>query len=281
MVVLPERIIKYLENNEITKDAYVTDIGYFPVARDHFRKREQGSMQNILIYCVNGSGWISLDGVRSELGKNQFCIIPKNTPHTYAASDEDPWTIYWLHFAGGRAERLHPGKDPDDFVRSADPGIKEERIRLLDSIFYSLETEYSESNLEYAGIVLMHLLGSFRFEQQFRKMNDLPAMDAAGRAICFMKENIARKLDLEEIAGHCGISVSHFCLVFKKSTSHTPLEYFNNIRIQRACQLLDLTSMKVKEIAESLGFSDAFYFSKVFRKVIGQSPGEYRRFKSG
>ena len=49
MIVLPEKIIKYLENSEITTDSYVTDIGYFPVARDHYRMREEGSMQNILI----------------------------------------------------------------------------------------------------------------------------------------------------------------------------------------------------------------------------------------
>ena len=281
MIVLPEKIVSYIENNEITKDAYVTDIGYFPRAKDHFRMREKGSMQNILIYCVEGSGWISVNGERASLAKEQYCIIPKNTPHAYAASGEDPWTIYWLHFAGIKAERLFRGMGPAEIVGEADPLTREERIRLFDSIFYSLESEYSGSNLEYAGIVLMHLLGSFRYEQLFRMGKDAQSADVADRAIDFMKANLGRKIELDEIAAYCDISVSHFCLVFKKRTSHTPVEYLNNLRVQRACQLLDLSTMKVNEIADSLGFSDAFYFSRVFKKVMGQSPGMYRRFRSG
>lgn len=281
MIVLPEKVISYYNSNQITRDAYITDIGYFPEARDHFRMRMKGSIQNILIYCIEGSGWISVDGVRSNLHKDQVFIIPKNTPHTYAASDKNPWTIYWLHFGGEKAEQIIFNDRKTPFLKSANHNLADERIRLFDSIYYSLESEYSATNLVYSAIVLMHFLGSFSFEQQFGWQKEINERDVTGKAINFMRTNINRKLNLQEIAEQCNISVSHFCLVFKKSTSHTPVEYFNNLRIQRACELLDFTSMSVKSIADNLGFSDAFYFSRVFKKVIGQSPGSYRRHKSG
>lgn len=281
IVVLPEKVINYCNSNHITRDAYVTDIGYFPGARDHFRMRKKGSIQNILIYCIEGSGWISVDGVRSDIRKNQVYVIPKNIPHTYAASNKNPWTIYWMHFGGEKAERIIFNERKSTFLKPVNPNLLEERIRLFDSIYYSLESEYSASNLEYSGIVLMHFLGSFSFEQQFGWIREIKEIDVSGKAINFMKANFNRKLNLQEIADFCNISVSHFCLVFKKSTSHTPVEYFNNLRIQKSCELLDFTSMSVKTIADSLGFSDAFYFSRVFKKVIGQSPGSYRKHKSG
>jgi len=281
MLVLPEKAINYYSENEISRDAFVTDIGYFPRAKDHFRKRNRGSIQNILIYCIEGSGWISVNGLRSKIRNDQIYVIPKNTPHTYAASNKNPWTIYWLHFGGDKAERIIFNEKKTPFLKLANRNLLEERIRLFDSICYSLESEYSASNLEYSGIVLMHFLGSFSFEQQFSRVNKLRDEDLIGKAVNFMKANLNRKLSLQEIADHCNISISHFCLVFKKSTSRTPVEYHNNLRIQRACQLLDFTSMKVKSVSDSLGFSDAFYFSRVFKKVIGQSPGSYRKHKSG
>jgi len=60
-----------------------------------------------------------------------------------------------------------------------------------------------------------------------------------------------------------------------------PVEYLKNLRIRQVCQLLDLTTLKISEIPEQPGFSDPFYFSRVFKKSIGQSPKEYRKQKSG
>ncbi len=281
MIILPNNIIKHLSNNDISKYSYVTDIGYFPDAKDHFRKREQGSMQNILIYCVKGTGWISVRSERFRMTKDQYCFIPKHTPHTYASGTDNPWTIYWIHFSGEKADSFVSGDFilPTPMMDSED--YREERIKIFDEIFYSLESDYTENNLEYAGIVLMHLLATFKFEQQFAKIRNPQYEDATTMAITYMKRMIGQKIRLEEIAGHCGLSVSHFCMIFKENTSQTPIEYMNNLRVQKACQLLDLTTQRINEISAVLGFSDPFYFTRVFKKSIGQSPVQYRKHISG
>ncbi len=288
MIVLPERIINQLVNNDITRYLYITDIGYFPEARGHFRQRSQGSMSNILIYCTSGSGWVSVDGKRETMTKDQYCLIPAGTPHTYAAGRDDPWTIYWVHYSGAHAGRTlasdnEPNPPKKAMVRQSVLGAtgREARIRLFDEIFQALASEYAEKNLEYASMVLHHFLGSFTHEQQFAGAGEPRYEDLTTRAIAYMKQHLSKKVSLEEISIHCDTSVSHFCLLFKRSTSHTPVEYLNNLRIQQACQLLDLTTLKVSEISEQLGFSDPFYFSRVFKKSIGQSPKEYRKNKSG
>jgi hypothetical protein len=105
MIVLPERIINQFVNNAITKYLYVTDIGYFPEAMGHFRQKIYSSMSNILIYCTRGTGWVSVNGKKENIIKDQYCFIPAGTPHTYAAGRDDPWTIYWVHYSGEHAGR--------------------------------------------------------------------------------------------------------------------------------------------------------------------------------
>lgn len=127
----------------------------------------------------------------------------------------------------------------------------------------------------------MHLLGSLKYEHQFSRIRDIQFEDVVSKSTAFIKNHLQRKIVLQEIADHCEVSVSHFCLLFKNNTSHFPLEYLNNLRIQKACQLLDLSALKIFEISEKTGFSDPFYFSKVFKRSIGQSPKEYRKHRSG
>jgi AraC-like DNA-binding protein len=97
----------------------------------------------------------------------------------------------------------------------------------------------------------------------------------------YMHDHINGQINLTDLASLCGYSVSHYSLVFRKKTSRSPIEYFNNLKIQKACQILDFTDSHIKEIATQLNFEDQFYFSRVFKKVMGISPVEYRRKKKG
>lgn len=96
------------------------------------------------------------------------------------------------------------------------------------------------------------------------------------KLIYFMKRNLNRKLVLENLAEESGFSASHLSLVFKRSTGHSPLSYFTQLKIQRACQYLDHTNMEIKEISSALGYDDPLYFSRVFSKIMDQSPKRYR-----
>lgn len=64
--------------------------------------------------------------------------------------------------------------------------------------------------------------------------------------------------------------------MFKKRTGYSPLTYFNLMKIRKACELLDTTSMKLNQISFKIGFDDQFYFSRLFTKIMGMSPKAYR-----
>ena len=59
------------------------------------------------------------------------------------------------------------------------------------------------------------------------------------------------------------------------------MEYFIHLKIQRACRHLTLTRSSIKEISLTLGYSDQYYFSRIFHKVMGLSPLAYRRIQAG
>ena len=92
-----------------------------------------------------------------------------------------------------------------------------------------------------------------------------------------MQENTQHNLTLEQFATYFKYSPSHFSMLFQKETGVSPISYFLRLKIQRACQYIELTNLKLNEIATLLGFDEPAYFSRLFSKIMGMSPSEYRR----
>jgi AraC-like DNA-binding protein len=92
-----------------------------------------------------------------------------------------------------------------------------------------------------------------------------------------MLENLTKKLKLEDIAGETSLSTSHFSRLFVNRTGHSPIDYFIQLKIQRACRLIDNSVWSIADVSREMGFDDQFYFSRVFRKVMGMSPNDYRK----
>jgi len=279
LIVLPKVIAEVLIHNDTTRSLYLTDIGYYPKASGHFYSRPNGANENILIYCIDGKGWITVNDKKHKIGKNQFFIIEKNKPHKYGADKHSPWSIYWLHFSGEKASIFSSIFNHVLDIEPVEGHRIQERISIFEEIYQNLELGYSQDNLEYISMCLWHLLASFRFVQQFRVINKVKQVNLTQQAILYMKENLNKNLKLEEIAKHVHYSASHFSLMFTKNTSYSPLEYFAQLKIQRACQYLDHTDLSIKTISYKLGFSDPFYFSKVFKKHASLSPMQYKNRK--
>jgi YesN/AraC family two-component response regulator len=103
------------------------------------------------------------------------------------------------------------------------------------------------------------------------------AKDSSSIAIDYMQQHVSGKLTLSEMAAHVNLSASHFAAVFQKHTGFAPIEYFNHLKIQRACQHLQFTNERIKEISAAVGIEDSYYFSRLFKKMIGISPALYRQ----
>ena len=275
-IILPYNIRTYLKENPVTKQLHVTHIGYYPVALNHFRERISGANQNILFFCEKGKGWINFNENKYYLERNQFFILPANQAHAYGTDNKNPWSIYWIHFLGENIDLFSSiiGKIID--AKDSDNSRYGDRFVLFEEIFQNLEMGYSPENLEYSSICLMYFLATIKYLPQYREIKNVKEMDCIQKSILYMKNNLEGKLDLEDIAKHVGYSSSHFGSIFFKKTSFTPIEYYHQLKIQRACSYLQFTDLKIKEIAYKLEYYDPFHFSKAFKKEMDLTPKEYR-----
>src|SRR5260221_11457935 len=90
LIVLPKKITAdFLTRDPVTKQIYITDIGYYPKAKFHYVDRPGGISQHIIIYNVEGSGWIETSKTKEEVGPCQFTVILAGSPHKYAATYND------------------------------------------------------------------------------------------------------------------------------------------------------------------------------------------------
>lgn len=280
-LVLPISILREMETDVVASLLYITDIGYYPKALYHFRERTEPIDQYVLIYCVDGEGWYRLRNREHKITPNQYFVLPAGEPHAYGANMENPWTIYWIHFKGKLAsEFAHQAASPIGVRPSVHSRISD-RIDMFEEIYHTLKMGYGRENLLYACSVFHHYLGTLRYMQQYRDVVSEydKQVDIVTAAIHYMQENIEKKLSLSEIARHIGYSSSYFSVLFSQRTGSSPLAYFNQLKIQKACQLLDFTDMKINQICYKVGIADNYYFSRLFHKIMGISPMEYKKLK--
>ena len=277
MFVMPKKVIEKIKHRPLIKTLYITDIGYFPNARYHFRERKKGCNSYLLLYCINGTGIIELSQHEITLKPNMFYIIPARTPHKYKADNKNPWTIYWVHFWGENSENIYKKFSESIRIEGLPVSFDERRILLLNNIMEVLEQGYSIDNLDYINISLWQLLISFIYDEYYMKIGEPDqGHDMVKNTISYVLKNIDKPLIIKDIAEHFNYSNSHFLTLFRKKTGFTPIQYFNNLKVQKACMYLCFTDMSIKEICFSLGYNDPLYFSRLFKKIIGESPNSYR-----
>ncbi|TKC06235.1 AraC family transcriptional regulator [Pedobacter frigoris] len=276
-IVLPRSIIsKDCMTNPLLSGTYITDIGFYPKAKFHYRERDHGLDQYILLYCIDGKGDVKIEKTAHTLSAGNFIIIPAEKSHAYASDKNNPWTIYWAHFKGHLVKSLirlllKRQKSYKGFVQ-----FNESRIKLFDEIYSNLERGYSIDNLCYVNISFSHFLSSFIFDEKFNYSYKKSMANPVDISIEFMQKNLHATFTLEEIARSVNLSPSHFSALFKEQTGFAPIKYFNHIKIQKACQYLQFTDLRIKEISATLGIDDPYYFSRMFSKIMGVSPQDYK-----
>lgn len=282
-IVIPKIIVRLMEDDPLVSKLHITDIGYYPKAAHHFRERKEPINQYIYIHCIDGRGWVCIGEHEYKVNANQYFIIPSGTPHAYGSDDDDPWTIYWIHFKGESAQYYASDAFEPMNIR---PGVHSRisnRMVLFEEIFNTLLSGYSTENLRYVSSLFHYYLGTLRYINQYRGANDEQTGEdnIVEMIIHYMKENIEKHICLQDISDYLGYSTSHYSMLFKRKTGHSPMNYLNLLKIQQACQLLDDTDMKINQICYKIGIDDAYYFSRLFTKTMGLSPKEYRELKKG
>jgi AraC-like DNA-binding protein len=277
LFVLPPSFVLQARRHPLLRGLFLTAAGYYPEAPGHLVERPAGVPEIILIACLSGRGWVELErGRRLAVQAGEAVVIPSRAAHAYGADDKIPWSIMWAHFRGGHLAQFAAmlGATKADPILKLPPGAFE-RLR-FDELYLALE----------AGCTLPSLLASSaRLRMVLIELARLrvPANQRTGSTHEALRQNIEwmrgqrhRHIGLAELAAQAGLSVPHYSACFKRQTGYPPMAYFQRLKIQHAAQLLALTNLPVGEIGLAVGLEDPFYFSRLFKKVMGQSPRRFR-----
>jgi two-component system response regulator YesN len=96
-------------------------------------------------------------------------------------------------------------------------------------------------------------------------------------AMNYVAEHYPEYISLHDIAARLHMSTSRFCVVFKEGTGQTFVDYLNMVRIRKAEELLLCPNLTIYDVAYKVGFNSTSYFSKLFKRVTGRFPSDYRR----
>ncbi|MEM6260349.1 MAG: AraC family transcriptional regulator [Planctomycetota bacterium] len=228
--------------------------------------------KDLMLLLISAEGGIRLtvdrEGERLdlELPKGK-CVLLRETD-LRSLMPTEYWTPHWYDFLYESSASL-----PLLRVFQAPPS---ERLR---QCFETILARIREDNLwgrRHATAVFAGLLAEVLATNPFDEVGDDYA-HAVHRVTEHLSANLSRVVSLEEMADVAGLSLSSFRLRFKQTMGMTYKTYYDNLRIESARGLL-FAGASVKEVAEKLGYSDPFHFSRAFRRICGKTPSEVARF---
>lgn len=126
----------------------------------------------------------------------------------------------------------------------------------------------------WLGMILHQFIG-FVFD-----FNAIRHQNVIFKAAAYIKEHLNERISLEQAAAQVYLSKSYFCRILKSELGCTFTEYVNRLRIERGKALLLGTRKSISEISYEVGFEDQSYFTRIFKKQTGMSPGKYRELKN-
>lgn len=231
-----------------------------------------------ILYIVEGKGvFKSAHAEETDINAGDMFLLFPGEWHSYHPIKNVGWKSYWIGFKG---------KNMDDRVKAGflspekpiyNVGFSENIVRLYREAYRNAVEEKANYQQVLAGMV-NYLIGMmYALERNKLLTRDKAHVDVINRARLRIRESLESELTIQQIADECGISYSNFRKLFKEYTGVAPALYQQELRIQRAKELLSTTDLSVKEIAYRLNFDSSDYFSSKFRAKVGTPPMEYRK----
>ena len=227
-------------------------------------------------YITEGNGILENNHGTFNLKKGDLMVTFPGEWHRYKPHSKTGWTENYIGFSGPAVGFFlaHKLFDPENPVIST--GIHEEILDAFLRVFELIKTEPPGFQQIASGMVIK-LLG---YLVAFQKQKEFSGKEIAGiieKARFEMRNEVDKNFDLEQFAANNNIGYSYFRRMFKNFTGLSPRQYFLQLKIMRARELLLTTDKSIKEISYLLGFESIYYFSRFFKQKTGMSPSEFRK----
>lgn len=285
--LVPPAVRQALARHPLSHELWPEALGYYRQAAGHAMQRDAGEHEDhLLLYCVQGHGEVVWEGGgatpapdrHSEpVGPGSLVLLPAGVAHHYRASAEQPWSLYWVHFAGSGADDFLAPLLEGKAAATCHPGLG--LVPDFQALLALTKEGFVLPPLLHAANTLRALLTHAALlaprHQSRRGRFDVWAVQA------YMQAHLDEALTLDQLADAFGFERFHFAKTYRRLTGRAPLTHFLHLKMERAARLLDGGELRVSEVARVLGYEDAHYFSRQFRRLMGVAPSEYRGMKRG
>ncbi len=232
-----------------------------------------------IYWPLSGEGFVEHHGRTFRLIPGRLYIIPSNSPGRYWCPRR--MNLDWFHFT---AEVLG-GVELFDFYgceyETAVP--KPERVsvgRQWDRLLKCFSSGSTPDAAEAEALMRMLIVRFLRTADLAGQEMRLRAYERFAPAMKYIEENISAEIVIGKVAERVNLQENYFTNLFTANFGISPVRYINLQRVKRAQELLQKGRMPMKEVAAQCGFSNEFYFSKVFKKTAGISPAAFRDRKT-
>ena len=239
--------------------------------------RPRGRLDYQLLYIVSGKTHFYFKGKERGVTAGHMVLIQPRQEQRYEYFGAEKPEVYWVHFTGGDVKNiLRQYEIPMD-----DPVFYSGASSIYTYIFKEMINELQTCRTGFEELLAMYLRQIFLLVQRTRQ-EQKPSVNTYMQeemeyARRYFNEHYNEAINIEEYAQSRSMSVSWFQRNFKQIVNYTPMQYLLTIRVNNAASLLETTDYSMSEIAAIVGYDDALYFSRLFRKLKGMSPSEYRK----
>ena len=252
----------------------INSVGYYSI--DDLRDGDLSNTfrylrrKDYLLCLVSGSPMlVNINNEELELVEGAMLFSPGSRIQYSDKFRDGACTMYWVHFTGYGVDDLLKQ------CRLTAPGIFEtSSINDISWIFSKMLREMNLKQIGYESVtagLLIHLLGLINRQNKNESIRDQRIL----QVLDYISNNYNRRLQVSDFAKISGLSVSRFTVLFKDNVGEYPTKHLNNLRINKACELMKFSKLSIHQIALAVGFEDVFYFSRVFKKKMGIPPSHY------
>lgn len=262
------------------------------IDNDNFRYQRSKQKYYVLIMVKEGTLYLTQNGMNHEIRKNQYIFLkPEEEQYGYRCS-VGKLSYVWVKFSFREPVIIHRNsKFMNDYVKTGAQKYEDsfyvvpehgevsmaQRIPLLFNQLLDIsrqENFYSDMAADYALSLLMMELSQEYMETKYNLRNTIsPNLD---RIMEWIKANYDKEITIKELAGEMGYNPNYLSSLFKKTTGITLVQYINNTRINIAKSMIVEHDKTIKEVAYACGYINEKYFMKVFKKVEGMTPSQYK-----
>ncbi len=238
-------------------------------------KRPDGYNWPQILYSAKGIGCLKYDNQTVSLTEGYYFFLPAGYPHEYYPVS-DNWDVRWIAFDGYACGHILSELNMTrPIVRRADDGRTHQRLYSV--MFVAQKNDKVYGDYACSGFVYQYIMEFYRIAHDKNMSGGNDRSNILMPVLNYIDDNFRSDFPMTVLAEKAGVSSQHLCRIFKETMNVRPMEYLTRRRLQEAKRLLTETDTSVAEIGLQTGFSDAGYFSTVFRKYEGISPVEYRK----